>query len=162
MYLLDANVFIQSSRAHYGIDFVPGFWDWLDQSFEKGLLRSIQPIGSEIAAGKDELSKWAAARPSLFVPMDKTCEPSLKTISTWATNGKFTIAAKKKFLSVADYSLVAYAHAHSLTVVTMETSEPNRLNKIKIPDACIDHRMDWTTPFEMLRAEKASFVLSLN
>lgn len=28
-YLLDANVFIQAKRLHYGMDFCPAFWDWL-------------------------------------------------------------------------------------------------------------------------------------
>ena len=30
-YLLDANVFIEAKRRHYGFDFCPAFWDWLDQ-----------------------------------------------------------------------------------------------------------------------------------
>lgn len=159
MYLLDANVFIQSNQAHYGLDFVPGFWDWLDRSFETGLLRSIQPIGAEIAAGSDALSTWAAARPSLFVPIDAACGPSLAALAAWANSGRFTPAAVSQFLSVADYQLVAYAHAHGLKVVTMEKSEPAAKKKIKIPDACIAHGVDWATPFQMLRIEQASFVL---
>ncbi|AZS36804.1 hypothetical protein CVS47_01413 [Microbacterium lemovicicum] len=159
MYLLDANVFIQSNRAHYGLDFVPAFWDWLDRSFAAGLLHSIQPIGAEIAAGGDDLSAWAASRPGFFVPMDAGCASSLTAVATWASAGHFTAAAVSGFLSVADYQLVAYAHAHQLTVVTMEKSEPARKSKVKVPDACIAHGVDWTTPFQMLRGESASFVL---
>lgn len=159
MYLLDANVFIQSNRAHYGLDFVPAFWDWLDRSFADGMLHSIQPIGAEIAAGGDDLSTWASSRSGLFVPMDAACGPSLSTVATWANSGHFTPAAVSEFLSVADYQLVSYAHAHNLTVVTMEKSEPTRKNKVKIPDACIAHGISWTTPFQMLRGESASFVL---
>ncbi|WP_440711653.1 DUF4411 family protein [Herbiconiux sp. YIM B11900] len=158
-YLLDANIFIQSNQAHYGLDFVPAFWDWLDRSFNAGLLKSIQPIGTEIAAGQDDLTTWAAARSSMFVPMDAACAPSLQALATWANAGHFTAAAVTEFLGAADYELVAYAHAHSLTVVTMEKSEPQRRNKVKIPDACIAHGVAWRTPFEMLRLEKASFVL---
>ncbi|MEJ7695585.1 MAG: DUF4411 family protein [Candidatus Limnocylindrales bacterium] len=29
-YLLDANVFIESKKRWYGLDFCPAFWDWLD------------------------------------------------------------------------------------------------------------------------------------
>jgi len=159
MYLLDANVFIQSHRAHYGLDFVPAFWDWLDRSFTAGMLHSIQPIGAEIAAGGDDLSTWAASRSGLFVPMDAACGPSLAAVATWANSGHFSQAAVNDFLSVADYQLVAYAHAHQLTVVTMEKSEPTRKSKVKVPDACIAHGVDWTTPFQMLRGESASFVL---
>lgn len=159
MYLLDANVFIQSNQAHYGLDFVPGFWHWLDRSFEAGLLRSILPIGTEIAAGNDSLSTWAAARPSLFVPIDEACGPSLAAVASWANSGHFTQAAVNQFLGVADYQLVSYAHAHGLKVVTMEKSEPAAKKKVKIPDACIAHGVDWATPFQMLRDEQASFVL---
>jgi len=79
MYLLDANVFIQSHRAHYGLDFVPAFWDWLDRSFTAGMLHSIQPIGAEIAAGGDDLSTWAASRSGLFVPMDAAVTSNLSS-----------------------------------------------------------------------------------
>lgn len=160
MYLLDANVFIQSNRAHYGIDFVPAFWDWLDRSFAAGMLHSIQPIGTELAAGSDDLSVWAASRSGFFVPMDAACGPSLTAVATWANSGHFTPGAVSDFLSVADYQLVAYAHAHQATVVTMEKPEPQRRAKVKIPDACIAHGVAWTTPFQMLRGESASFVLA--
>ena len=30
-YLLDSNVFIEAKRLHYGFDFCPAFWDWIDQ-----------------------------------------------------------------------------------------------------------------------------------
>ena len=159
MYLLDSNVFIQSNRAHYGLDFVPAFWDWLDRSHAEGKLHSIQPVGAEIAAGVDDLTTWAASRSGFFLPIDGACGSSLSAVASWANSGHFTAAAINDFLRVADYQLVAYAHAHKLKVVTMEKSEPNRKNKIKIPDACIAHGVDWTSPFEMLRSEKASFIL---
>lgn len=159
MYVLDANIFIQSNQAHYGLDFVPAFWDWLDRSYAQGLLTSIQPIGAEIAAGNDALSEWAADRPDLFVPMDASCGPSLVALAAWADGAEFIPAAVAEFLSAADYQLVAYAHAHKLTVVTMEKSEPQRRNKVKIPEACNSVGVQWKTPYDMLRHEKASFVL---
>jgi hypothetical protein len=160
MYLLDANVFIQSNQSHYGIDFVPGFWDWLDDGHEAKLLHSIKPIGTEIAAGSDDLTDWAAERPDLFVDMDASCAPSLAALATWATtSGRFTQTAIAQFLASADYELIAYAHAHKMTVVTMERSEPLRRSRVKIPDACIAHGVPWTTPFQMLRDESATFVL---
>lgn len=158
-YLLDANIFIQSNRAHYGLDFVPAFWDWLDRSYASGLLQSINKVGTEIAAGHDDLTTWAANRPSLFVPLDPTCQSHLAALSQWANSHHFTRAAINEFLRVADYQLVAYARAHSMTVVTMEKPEPNRKKKIKIPDACKAMGVAWASPFDMLRAEKASFVL---
>lgn len=159
MYLLDANIFIQSNRAHYGLDFVPAFWDWLDRSYAAGMLKSINQVGSEIAAGHDDLTKWAANRSNLFVPIDASCGPHLTAVVNWANNHHFTPAAVSEFLSVADFQLVAYARAHDMTVVTMEKPDPQRKKRIKIPDACKAMGVKWVGPFDMLRAEKASFVL---
>lgn len=159
MYLLDANIFIQSNRAHYGLDFVPAFWDWLDSSYAAGNIASIKKVGDEIAAGGDDLTTWAASRSALFLPMDAACAPSLTALATWANSGHFRPAAVAEFLSVADFELVAYARTHSHTVVTMEKSEPQRRGKVKIPDACIAHGVPWLTPFAMLRSESARFVL---
>jgi hypothetical protein len=159
MYVLDANIFIQSNQAHYGLDFVPGFWDWLDRSYAAGLLVSIQPVHVEINARKDDLTAWAAVRPDLFRKMDGACAPSLAVVAEWAADGHYKSAAVAEFLAAADYQLVAYARAHGLTVVTMEKSEPLRQSKVKIPEACNAHGVPWVTPFAMLRSEKASFVL---
>lgn len=59
---------------------------------------------------------------------------------------------------VADYYLVAQALAHGDTVVTHEIAS-NSTRRIKIPDACIGLQIRCISPFEMLRVERASFVL---
>lgn len=159
MYVLDANIFIQSNRAHYGLDFVPAFWDWLDRAFAAGHICSIKKVGTEIAAGGDDLTTWAAGRQGLFLPMDAGCAPRLAQLATWANSGHFTPAAVAEFLAAADYELVAYAATHGHTVVTMEKPEPQRKSKVKIPDACVAHGVSWMSPFDMLRAENARFVL---
>jgi len=35
-YLLDADVLIRAKNLHYGMDFFPGFWDWLDKANAHG------------------------------------------------------------------------------------------------------------------------------
>lgn len=62
------------------------------------------------------------------------------------------------FLQVADYYLVAQAHAGKHTIVTHETPSAST-RRIKIPDACIGMGIKCMTPFEMLRLERARFVL---
>lgn len=62
------------------------------------------------------------------------------------------------FLQVADYYLVAHALAHGHTVVTHEIASPSP-KKIKIPNACIGLGIKVMTPYEMLRHERARFVL---
>lgn len=49
-YLLDANVFIQAKNLHYGFDFCPAFWQWLDEQNLAGKVASVEKVGDAIAA----------------------------------------------------------------------------------------------------------------
>ena len=62
------------------------------------------------------------------------------------------------FLQVADYYLVAHAKAHGVTVVTHEVPRDS-VRKVQIPNVCIGLGIKFMTPYEMLRVEKARFVL---
>jgi len=158
-YLLDTDVFIQAKNLHYRFDVCPGFWSWLDQAHIAGTVYSIEKVGDELKAGADDLATWAAARPGLFLQPDSATIPSLQAVSLWASGGSFPSAAVNTFLQVADYYLVAYAHAHQHIVVTHERVAVGT-KKIKIPNACIELGVKCMTPFEMLRVERARFVLA--
>jgi len=64
----------------------------------------------------------------------------------------------KKFLEGADYWLVAHALAHGCAVVTHEVPA-NTTREIKIPNACHSLNLNCMNPYEMLRQERARFVL---
>lgn len=158
-YLLDANVFMQAKNLHYGLDFCPAFWDWLVDKNNKQVVFSIEKVGDEINAGGDELAAWAEKRGSgFFLKPDPAIIPSLSTVSGWATTQNYESAAVNTFLQVADYYLVAHALAYGHTVVTHEIAS-NTTKKIKIPNACIALRIKCMTTYEMLRNERARFVL---
>jgi hypothetical protein len=158
-YLLDANVFIQAKNLHYGLDFCPAFWDWLIAGNAAEQVFSIEKVGDEIEAGADELSDWAAQRgPGFFLRPEPVILPALATVSAWATGQGYEPAAVNTFLQVADYYLVAHALAQGHTVVTHEIPSPS-IRRIKIPNACIGVRIRCITPFEMLRHDRARFVL---
>ncbi|SHF47085.1 protein of unknown function [Ruegeria intermedia] len=158
-YLLDANVFIQAKNLHYGFDFCPAFWEWLGVQNTAGKVASIEKVADEIASGEDDLSNWAQAMGrAFFRPADDAVLPALGTVSTWASGQGYDPAAVATFLQVADYWLVSHALAHRCTVVTHEVPA-NSAKKIKIPNACIGLKVDCITPYEMLRREKAKFVL---
>lgn len=57
-YLLDANVFIQAKRLHYGMDFCPAFWDWL-----WGHFKSAESIARPLRCG---LARCTAIKPILL------------------------------------------------------------------------------------------------
>jgi len=158
-YLLDANVFIQAKNLHYGLDFCPAFWDWLVTTHAAQKVFSIEKVGDEINAGADDLSTWADQRgAAFFLKPEASILPALGTVSLWATSQAYEPAAVNTFLQLADYYLVAHALAHSHTVVTHEIASPSA-KRIKIPNACLGVGVKCMTPFEMLRHERARFVL---
>ena len=158
-YLLDANVFIAANNLHYGLDFCPAFWDWLVAGHESERVFSVEKVGDEVLAVGDELSGWAEARGNgFFLRPDASVFPALAAVSAWANSQAYEPAAVNTFLQVADYYLVAQALAGRHTVVTHEVPSASP-RKIKIPDACIGLGIKCMTPYEMLRRERARFVL---
>lgn len=79
-------------------------------------------------------------------------------MSAWVSSQRYDPAAVNTFFQLADYYLVAQAFLHNYTVVTHEIISTSR-KKIKIPDACIGLKIKCMTPFEMLRHERARFIL---
>lgn len=158
-YLLDANVFIQAKRLHYGLDFCPAFWDWLIQQNENERVYSIEKVANELASGGDDLSDWAAERgQEFFLSPDEKVLGTLPTVSQWAITQRYEPAAVNTFFQVADYYLIAEALACGHIVVTHEVASDG-LKRIKIPNVCIGLEIKCMTPFEMLRKERARFVL---
>ena len=158
-YLLDANVFIQAKNLHYGLDFCPAFWEWLIENNQTGKVFSIEKVGDEINAGDDELAVWAKGLDDgFFLEPDADVARQLPVVAGWATSQGYDPAAVSTFLQVADYYLVSHALAHGDIVVTHEVPA-NSVKKIKIPNACIGLGIKFMTPYEMLRHERARFVL---
>lgn len=157
-YLLDANTFIEAKDTYYGLDFCPGYWDWLDRANTNGRVFSIERIQRELAAGNDTLAAWAKAKgPGFFLAPDAPLVAALTSVATWASGGQYPPAAVNQFFQAADYYLVAHALAHGHVVVTRE--RPGATKRIKIPDACIGLGVTCMSPFELLRAEGVRLVL---
>lgn len=158
-YLLDTNIFIQARNLHNGFDFCPAFWEWLVAQNVLGVVGSIDKVADELATGADDLSDWAKARGSaLFQPPDDPVIPALVKVSAWTMSQTYERAAIATFLQVADYWLVSFALAHRCVVVTHEVPSDST-RKIKIPNACIGLSVPCISPYEMLRRERARFVL---
>ncbi len=158
-YLLDANVFIQAKNLHYGLDFCPAFWDWIDKNNAAGRVFSIDKVGDEIAAGEDELRDWMQQRQeTLLIKTTQRVVEHFGRVSTWATQQGYDASAVTMFFQVADYYLIAHALAGPYVVVTHEVPS-NSIRKIKIPNVCMGLGLRCVTPYEMLRVEQARFVL---
>jgi hypothetical protein len=72
---------------------------------------------------------------------------------------QYTDAAREEFLRLADYFLVCHALGHDMTIVTHEIFEPYIKKRIKIPNVCKSFNISYMNPFEMLRRERANFIL---
>ena len=159
MYLLDANVFMQAKNLHYGLDFCPAFWDWLIMNNTDKRVFSIEKVGDEIEAGRDKLADWAKQRgDNFFLKPDAVILPKLSAVSNWVGSQNYEPAAVSTFLQLADYYIMAYALAYKYTVVTHEIISTS-IKKVKIPNVCIGLGVKCMTPYEMLRHERARFVL---
>jgi hypothetical protein len=153
MYLLDSNVFITAKNSYYGFDFVPGFWGALHAGNAAQSVFSVRAVYDEMQALGDDLSRWVKlpASRSIFLAPDSSTIASISTISEWASGQSYTPSAQREFLSVADLPLIAHAHAHSDTVVTLEKSQPDSKKRILIPDVCNAFGVTCISPFVMLR-----------
>ncbi len=157
-WLLDTNVFVTASRREWAFDFCPAFWEWLILANAAGRVCSLEPVLRELTPG-DPLSAWAAARgPGFFLPLDGGDLAAMRTVATWASSGPFSGGAAAEFLAVADAQLVAVGLARGLTVVTHEVPSSSS-KRIKIPTACAALGVRFASPYEMLRTERARFVL---
>ncbi len=158
-YLLDTDVFIQAKNLHYGFDFCPAFWEWLDIANNLGIVFSIERVKDELTAGNDDLAVWAMQHGTeFFIPPDSEVVAAFKIVSNWLMEQEYTLNAITTFLQVADFYLIAHALAHNFVVVTHEIPAQT-IQKVKIPNVCNGLGIQHTTPFDMLRREGARFVL---
>ena len=158
-YLLDADVFIRAKNLHYGFDLCPGFWDWIAKANGDGRVFSIEKVHDEIKAGDDELSDWADAHAELFLNPSQGTVAALGEVADWVSRQDYRATAIDTFMQGADYYLTAEAVAGDYDVVTHEIPS-NSVNRIKIPNVCIGLGVKCLTPFDMLKVERARFVLA--
>ncbi len=145
--------------VHYGLDFCPAFWDWLDEGNRRGRVFSIDAVYTELMGHEDELSEWARERKqTFFLKPDPVMTEAFTTVSGWLEE-HYSPEATSVFLSGADYLLVCHALAHDHVVVTHERPSSSR-TKVKIPTVCTGLGVSWMSPFAMLRRERARFVLA--
>lgn len=156
MYLIDANVLIRAHGDFYPIDRVPQFWDWLIKQGQLGNVTIPPEIYDEITAGDDALAKWAKdadVKTALF--LDETPDPALvQHVVAQGYEGNDPMFTEVDLDKIGrDAFIVAYALAEAgRVVVTKEVSASSkRRGNRKMPDACNNCGVDWTSDFEMYR-----------
>lgn len=158
VYVLDSNFFIQAHRSTYPLDVVPSFWSLVKSLGDEGTIKSIDKVKKEIfddSAHEDELKAWCQAHlpEGFFIDTESVLENYI-AITSWASSSThYTPRAIQGFLEtdLADPWLVALAMSTGATVITYETSEPLRQNKIKLPDVCAQFIVGCLSPIQMFR-----------
>jgi hypothetical protein len=160
MYLIDSDVFIQAKNMHYGFDICPAFWEWLERAHANAVVFSIAKVHEELRGTQDEVTEWADAKPAgFFLQPDDAVVNGLSETSAWLIQTQYTQAAQNEFLQKADYYLVGHGRATGFTVVSHERAAPGATSKVKIPDACSAMGVRCISPWELLRTERARFIL---
>jgi len=159
-YLIDTDIFIAAKNLHYGMDFCPGFWDWLIAANNAGKLLSVEAVLDDLSDAGDDLTEWAKAREEgFFVSPVESDLPALGQVTQWINDHQvYTGAGKQTFLNCSDYFVVSQALAGGHTVITHEKPE-NSIKRIKIPNVCVAMNIKYMTCWQMLRTERARFVL---
>ncbi len=136
-YLLDTNIFIES-RKNLPMDVWTTFWNKLSELAMSGQVVSSIKVKDEIAKGYDELSAWVKGHvpSSFFLPIDSQDMEVFAQLQNWAMGKDFTDTAKNEFATNADAYIISTACAKQMTLVTFEKSNPQRKNRVMIPDAC--------------------------
>ncbi len=158
VYVVDSNFFIQAHRASYPLDVATSFWNKVIQLAEESKIISIDKVKNEIFKNEDELKQWCEINlPDNFFKDTSTIIPQYSQVAAWAASksGHYLPNAVAEFLDAdeADAWLIAYALVDPAAnlLVTHELSEPNRKNKIKIPDVCIAKGVQYCNTIEMFR-----------
>lgn len=155
-YLVDSNFFIQADQSFYPIDVVSSFWDKVGELAAAGKLISIDKVKSEIYGINNELKAWCRANlPDDFFKDSSVSLQEYREIVIWADSMShhYKPSAIQEFLAagLADSWLVAYARKEGLPIVTYEKSQPERKNRIKIPEPCTHFGIRYMDTIGMLR-----------
>lgn len=158
IYVVDSNFFIQAHRVSYPLDVAFSFWNKVKQLAEEGKIISIDKVKNEIYDKNDALEEWCKANlPEDFFKESSEVMAAYGQVSAWAISrsSHYMPNALNEFLDAdeADAFIVAYALAdpNNRIVVTQEISQPNRKNKIKIPEACISLNVRFVNTMDMFR-----------
>ena len=156
---LDRNVLITANREYYGINICPRFWDWILENSVDGVVASVSSVAQKLQAGTDQLAQLSRTYQTTFFQQDNpNVSSSVLRNADWVESQSYTPKAIQWIVNSAHHMLITHATAEEWVVVTHEKPSNSR-NKVKIPNVCEAFGIECWTPFEMLRREKARFVL---
>lgn len=165
IYLLDANTLIEAKNRYYSMTICSGYWAWILQSHDQGVVASIETVGQELQRGNDELAAWSKTHNDLFWTVsDEATQKAFAQVATHVANSAMLMkaGAVEDFLSGADPWLIAKAMTiPDCVLVTHEQLNLQRKNKFIIPNVCQHFGVRWADTFHVLDATGARFGLAI-
>ena len=164
-YILDTNFFIQAHRSIYPLDVVQSFWSKVKTLSNKEVIVSIDKVKKEIydnSNHEDELRSWCESNlPENFFIDTNVAIQNYILIVKWTNSMSYHYSSNaiQEFLQtdLADAWIIAFAMSNNWTVVTYEKSQPERKNKIKIPEVSNHFNIRHIDTIQMFRELKESF-----
>jgi hypothetical protein len=158
VFVVDSNFFIEAHRVTYPLDIAIGFWNKVMQLAKSGAITSIDKVKQELYDKNDELEAWCRTNlPDDFFKSTAEVIAEYGMVTSWAISRRdhYLPNALNEFLEAdeADAFIIAYClkdRANRITV-TQEIRQPNRRNKIKIPDCCNAVGVTHVNTIEMFR-----------
>ncbi len=164
VYVVDSNFFIQAHRTTYPLDIATGFWSKVQQLANAGTIVSIDKVKAEVYDKNDAIESWCKANLSQgFFKSTADIIAEYSRVTNWAlsSGAHYLPYALNEFLDAdeADAFIVAFCLADPANriAVTQEISQPNRRNKVKIPDCCKAMGVSYLTTIEMFRQSGETF-----
>lgn len=162
VYVVDSNFFIQAHRVIYPLDVAISFWDKVKKLAEDGSIVSIDKVKNELYQNDDELKTWCKNNlPDNFFKDSTELINEYSQVVSWAMSksGHYLQKALDEFLDAgeADAWIVAYGIKNNCIITIYERSQPDRKNKIKIPEPCDLLGVPYVDTIEMFRQLRVQF-----
>lgn len=140
---MDTNIFIESHKTYYNMKVFPCFWAKLIDLAQQGVVYTLDKVQQEImAVGDDAVAKWFKSNfpQGGILPVDGPTYTAYQTVLNKVNSRDwFSPAAITAFSNQdkADAFLCSYAMSHlDFAVVSYEKGNPERKNKVMLPDIC--------------------------
>ncbi len=163
LYLFDANILVEAHNRYYGLDFAPGFWEFIEREAKKTTLKSNDMILDELKSYGDAVSSWVEERKDEIFDILSQEEEIQKYFAEIAdyvnTHPVYSAAEKARFLGGADPWLIAACKYMDATLVTHEVLVPDNSTKVKIPNIASEFEVNTINTFDMIRSLGGKFEL---
>lgn len=157
LYLCDTSALLDAKDYFYSFDFVPYFWDWLEEQGSAGRMKVCREAYDELKVDNGDFGAWIR-KPEIKAALllDEVLDEVHvnRVLDTYATD----LTENELEACGNDAAIISYclADATGRTLITAEVSKPSlQRHKRRMPDVAVDLGITTGTLISALR--KLSF-----